>query len=350
MAKTAENSKNRIIAITDLALGDDYAAMLGLVALARTTKSKLELVASYGNRSTNDTFENLLLFKQALESTGRQQGVEIKVYYGANKPTDARKVYDIPSDGIERAIHGDMGRDGRRIRAPKAELHSTSLYDKLSDEDNLYIISLAATTELLRALQDIPDLSRIASVVIMGGTISEGGNVNPHTEANFHHDPKANEKVIQILAENNISHYLVSLDTTEHKKVLFTPEVFDTITKGLAEHPEVLDMLLKAVGPDSAYGKFYLTRTKPKLHYPYTDVLYKGVSVHDLIAMMVLYDIMHGKKLFKYTNKVKIRPGAEASVAVARFYMEPFTYPTLVGDIKRPETFWNRLIEILKEF
>lgn len=345
---SSPDNKARIIAITDLALGDDFAAMVALFALAAQEGVALDIVASYGNRSTNDTYENALLFAEKMSKLSKQHRVETRVFYGANKAVKSHRVYTVPEEAIERHIHGNMGMDGRRKRAPHSGHRSATLYQNIQTGEQVHIVSLAAPTELLYALQQIPELAQIVSIVIMGGTLGESGNVNPHVEANFSHDPHANAEVLRIMGERKLQAVLVPLDATEHSQVLFTQEVFTQIAEGLRDKPEILDMLLKSVWPNSPYGSFYLGRQKPVSTFPYKEIQYEGVAVHDLIAVMVMLDRIHGQTLFEYAQ-VLIRPEKDGSIGVARTYMMPSYETTVVGNVKNPNEFWDQLTKLLQK-
>ena len=101
---------HNIVVMTDLALGDDWAAMMGLCAFAAMNKSiGLHFVGAYGNRSTEETTRNLsqqipLLWKQLeRESTTCPQ-----VYKGADRAMNSDAPYQVAQDGIERIIHADF--------------------------------------------------------------------------------------------------------------------------------------------------------------------------------------------------------------------------------------------------
>jgi purine nucleosidase len=89
------------------------------------------------------------------------------------------------------------------------------------------IVALGALTNLALFCKVAPELvSKVARVVIMGGTFREKGNIRPHAEANIYNDPHA----AQIVISANWPVFLVPLDAT--KQVVIDGAQFDAALRG----------------------------------------------------------------------------------------------------------------------
>jgi inosine-uridine nucleoside N-ribohydrolase len=116
-------------------------------------------------------------------------------------------------------------------------------------------------------------------IVIMGGSLEEGGNVTPHAEANIYHDPHAADVVFG--AGKKL--VMVGLDVTH--RILCTKEDFASIA---AQSPELGGMLQRM---SEFYLSFYATVGK-----------FDGCSLHDPAAVIACSN----PELFE-TRKTPIR-------------------------------------------
>lgn len=127
----------------------------------------------------------------------------------------ATSVDDVPAiDGS--ALHGadGLGNAGFEI----ARLQQQHLSEKLiCDEvraapDEVTIVCLGPLTNVAMALQRDPEMAKLVSrIVIVGGSVSVGGNVTPAAEFNMYGDPNSAQIVFRSLTTKT----LIPLDVTQ---------------------------------------------------------------------------------------------------------------------------------------
>lgn len=118
------SKKEKRVIITDLADGDDYAALAYMLACAQVEQTSLQLVSSYGNRSTAVTHHNLLSALPQLQSNLRSKSnPAIGILRGADRPTGAAQSYELHPDDVVYKIHGDMGYDRLGGTQMKVQVH-----------------------------------------------------------------------------------------------------------------------------------------------------------------------------------------------------------------------------------
>ena len=187
---------------------DDAVAFLAALA----SPEELEVLAITtvaGNVPLNLTSKNAL---KALELAGR---TEVPVYAGASAPI-ARPLVTAEH------VHGRTGFDGFDLPEPMTALQTAFAPDAIVDlvmnrpTGSVTLCCLAPLTNVALALAREPRLAlQLAGIVLMGGSLSEGGNITPAAEFNFHVDPEA---AAQVFA-SSIPITMIPLDCT-HQALL----------------------------------------------------------------------------------------------------------------------------------
>ncbi len=119
-------------------------------------------------------------------------------------------------------------------------------------------------TNIALAMQRDPEfVKNLKRIVIMGGSLEEGGNVTPHAEANIYHDPQAADVVFG--AGNKV--VMVGLDVTH--RILCTKEDFASIA---TQSPTLGGMVQRM---SEFYLSFYASVGK-----------FDGCSLHDPAAVI----------------------------------------------------------------
>lgn len=254
--------KHRVIFDTDPSVDD---AMALCFAMAHPRIELLGITTVYGNVTVEQATTNALYLTELA-------GCSIPVAQGAAQPL--LKHGEAPPD----FIHGADGLGNLSSR------HVVS--DKKSDPRSAaqFIVDMARAlpghvtlvpvgplTNIAAALALEPKLPQlIKSIVLMGGSVKEGGNVSPVAEANIWNDPHAADRVFTA----GFDLTMVGLDVTY--QVVVPVAMFE---KFAAQHKHpVTDTLLHAV---RFYAQFYATR--------YPDLKTKpGCFGHDMLAFIAL--------------------------------------------------------------
>lgn len=176
----------RIILDTDPGI-DDALAILYVAA-----QPEAEIVAAgsvHGNVPAPVGARNAL---RILEKAGL---TEVPVAVGANRPL-AQALH------TAEFVHGDDGLGGHAGPPPSAEPIGRSAAENLvslarTHPGELTLLALGPLTNLAVALMLEPELpALLRRVVLMGGALAVPGNITPHAEANFWHDPEAADLVL----------------------------------------------------------------------------------------------------------------------------------------------------------
>jgi purine nucleosidase len=129
----------------------------------------------------------------------------------------------MPEDGLAAVNTHLHGQDGLgNTNFPVIDLaHRHSSERVLCDEiraapDQVKIVTLGPLTNLARAMQREPSLiTKINQLIILGGTLSEPGNITPAAEFNIYCDPQAARQVFR----TPISKVLIPLDVVRQVTV-----------------------------------------------------------------------------------------------------------------------------------
>ncbi len=167
---------------------DDAVAFLA--ALASPLEFEvLAITTVAGNVPVELTSKNA---RKALELAGR---TEIPVYAGAAAPLLRPLV-------TAEHVHGRTGFDGYDLPEPKTPLAVGFAPEVIVDlvmalpPQTVTLCCLAPLTNIALAMAREPRLStHLAGIVLMGGAMSEAGNITPSAEFNFYVDPEAAARV-----------------------------------------------------------------------------------------------------------------------------------------------------------
>jgi len=212
---------------------DDSIAIL--YALKNPALRVIGITTGCGNTSARQAAENTLRVIALA-----RPGYEVPVIIGARKPLAT----EWQGPAVE--VHGENGLgDAELPPSPQRAWEEGAeefLLRAAEREENMVLITLGRLTNLARALQKYPRLSRRLRVVAMGGTLLAPGNVSPVAEANIAGDPEAAELVLT----SGVPVTLVGLDVTT--KTRFTPaHIADGKTGCAPENRAVWDYIEAAM-------------------------------------------------------------------------------------------------------
>jgi len=247
----------KIIIDTDPGIDD---AMAIFFAMASPKLDILGLTTTFGNVSVAMATDNAL---KLVEMSGK----DIPVARGVAKPM-VQKPLPYPD-----FVHGKDGFGNVNLPPPTTEAIEPSAAEfiiqmVLENPHQVTLVAVGPLGNLALALQLEPKIaSLVKNVVIMGGTVSEDGNMSPVAEANIVGDPHAADKVFS--ADWHV--HMVGLDVT-HQVVMS-----DQIQANIRDKNTMCgDFLYQA-------GKFYSDFYKAA-----RDV--DGCYVHDASAIAYVID------------------------------------------------------------
>ncbi len=226
----------KLIIDTDPGIDD---AMAIFYAAAAPEIELLGLTTIFGNVTTPMATRNALRLLEAV-------GVDAPVAEGAHQPLN------LPPFPPSANVHGAEGFGDIPASTPKGRALDEDAADFLirmarTHKGELVVCPIGPLTNIAIAMQRDPEfVSNVKAIVIMGGSLEEGGNITPHAEANIYHDPHAADVVCT--AGNKV--VLVGLDVTH--RILCTPDDFSQIA---AKAPNLGGMLQDM---SHFYLKFYL--------------------------------------------------------------------------------------------
>jgi inosine-uridine nucleoside N-ribohydrolase len=255
--------KHKVIFDTDPGVDD---AMALYYALAHPDLDVLGVTTTFGNVSVEQAAVNALYLLQLA-------GHDLPVTLGVPAPLTKTM------EGLPAHIHGADGLGNLPAREParrRLEPRSSAQYivDLAREQPGqITLVAVGPLGNLAQALRLEPALPQLLrEVVIMGGSISEPGNVTPVAEANIWNDPHAADLVFT--AGWNLT--MVGLDVT-HSLVL-PGSLFRQIAER-QRHPAT-DALRHAVDFYCGfYGGLYDHVAQAR-----------GCYGHDVMALMVLTD------------------------------------------------------------
>jgi purine nucleosidase len=136
-----------------------------------------------------------LTAKNACKALELAKRIDIPVYAGAAAPLVRPLV-------TAEHVHGRTGFDGYDLPEPAMKLHpgfAPNAIVELVMSRPRRAVTLCCTAPLtnvaLAMAQESSLASHLAEIVLMGGALSEGGNITPAAEFNFYVDPEAAAKV-----------------------------------------------------------------------------------------------------------------------------------------------------------
>lgn len=243
----------KLIIDTDPGIDD---AMAIFYAAAAPEISLLGLTTIFGNVTTKIATRNALRLLEAVE-------LDVPVAHGAEAPLS------LPPFKPSSQVHGEEGFGDIPAQEPKGAALTEEAADFLirmarEHRGELVLCPIGPLTNIALAIQRDPEfVKNVKRIVIMGGSLEEGGNITPHAEANIYHDPHAADVVFASGAEV----VMVGLDVTH--RILCTKADFASIA---ALSPEMGGML-------QTMSEFYL-------HFYETVGKFDGCSLHDPAAVI----------------------------------------------------------------
>lgn len=243
----------KLIIDTDPGIDD---AMAIFHAAAAPEIELLGLTSIFGNVTTAKATRNALRLVEAA-------GLTCPVAQGAERPLV------LPPFPPSSQVHGAEGfgdipaedPKGRAVAEGAAEFLVRMARDHAGE---LVVCPIGPLTNIAEALRLDPDFARnVKRIVIMGGSLEDGGNITPHAEANIYHDPHAADEVFASGAPIT----LVGLDVTH--QIMCPAEEFAEIA---AEAPRLGGMLQEM---SRFYLRFYESVGK-----------FGGCSLHDPAAVI----------------------------------------------------------------
>lgn len=243
----------KLIIDTDPGIDD---AMAIFYAAAAPDIELVGLTTVFGNVTTDIATRNALRLAEAAR-------VDIPVAPGATKP------HTLPPFPPTSRVHGDEGFGDIPAATPQGRALNENAADFLcrmarTQPGEITLCAIGPMTNVAAALERDPEFARnIKQIVMMGGSLEKGGNITPHAEANFYHDPHA----AYIVCASGADVVMVGLDVTH--QILCTAADFDTIA---ANAPELGRMLHDM---SDFYLDFYQSVGK-----------FDGCSLHDPAAVI----------------------------------------------------------------
>ncbi len=156
-----------------------------------------------------------LTSKNARKALKLAQRTEIPVFAGATTPLVRPLV-------TAEHVHGRTGFDGYDLPEPATSLEDGFAPDVIVElvmsrpSKAVTLCCLAPLTNVALAMAREPRLANhLAGIVLMGGAMSEGGNITPAAEFNFYVDPEAASRVF----ESGAAITMIPLDCT-HQALL----------------------------------------------------------------------------------------------------------------------------------
>ncbi|MBT8153067.1 nucleoside hydrolase [Epibacterium ulvae] len=251
----------KLIIDTDPGVDD---AMAIFYAAAAPDIELIGLTTIFGNVTTEMATRNAL---RLVEAAGLE---DVPVAQGAQKPLV------LPPFPPSADVHGAEGFGDIPAATPKGQPLDEDAADFLirmahAHKGELVVCPIGPLTNIAEALQRDPKFAdNVKAIVIMGGSLEEGGNITPFAEANIYHDPHAADIVLQ--AGEKVT--LVGLDVTH--RILCTPTDFDAMA---AQSPELGGMLRDM-------SHFYIAFYKRMRDFA-------GCSLHDPAAVIACTDPQH---------------------------------------------------------
>lgn len=243
----------KMIIDTDPGIDD---AMAIFYAAAAPDIELLGLTTVFGNVTTAIATRNALRLLEAA-------GLDLPVAHGAEAPLV------LPPFTPSAQVHGDEGFGDIPAASPTGQPIQEGAADFLcrmarEHKGELVLCPIGPLTNIAHALQRDPEFAQnVARIVIMGGSLNEGGNITPHAEANIYHDPHAADVVFT----SDAKVVMVGLDVTH--RILCNTSDFTAIA---AQAPELGGMLQQM---SVFYLKFYESVGK-----------FDGCSLHDPAAVI----------------------------------------------------------------
>lgn len=256
-----ESTRTKVIYDTDPGVDD---AMALYFALAHPAIELAGITTTFGNVSVEQAATNALYLT---EIAGCDAPVTRGVAVPWGKPAEAPPAHIHGADGL-----GNLGARRPVTRQLDPRSSAQFIVDMArAFPGEIVLVAVGPLGNLSLALMLEPKLPQLLrEVIVMGGTITEPGNVSPVAEANIWNDPHAADRVFT--AGWRLA--MVGLDVTH--RVVTTLEQFQRIAD---KHRHLAtDTLLQAV---EFYARFYSGLYRHIASTP-------GCFAHDLLAFIYL--------------------------------------------------------------
>lgn len=200
--------------IIDCDPGQDDAIALLLAMSSPDELDLLGITAVAGNVPLHLTERNA---RQMRDIAGRH---DVPVFAGCDKPM----VRDLVT---AEHVHGNTGIDGTDIVEPEQALDDRHAVDFIADTLNqsapgsITLVPMGPLTNIGQAFSKDPAIAgKVREVVLMGGSMREGGNISPSAEFNIFVDPHAADVVFRsgcpiVVMGLDVTHQVLS---TEERK------------------------------------------------------------------------------------------------------------------------------------
>lgn len=253
--------KTKVIYDTDPGVDD---AMALYFALAHPAIDLVGITTTFGNVSVEQAVTNALYLS---EIAGSDVPVTRGVAAPWIKPAEAPPTHIHGADGL-----GNLGARQPVRRQADPRPSAQFIVDMArAHPGEIVLVAVGPLGNLSLALMLEPRLPQLLrEVIVMGGTVTEPGNVSPVAEANIWNDPHAADRVFT--AGWRLT--MVGLDVTH--RVVTTLEQFQRIAD--RHRHAATDTLLKAV---EFYARFYSGLYSHVARTP-------GCFAHDLLAFIYL--------------------------------------------------------------
>lgn len=244
----------KLIVDTDPGIDD---AMAIFYAAAAPDIDLLGLTTIFGNVTVEQATRNAL---RLLDWAGLP---DVPVAQGAATPRA------LPPFPPSHNVHGDEGFGDIPAETPSRDKLEESAAEFLVrmarlHKGELVLCPIGPLTNIAAAIDLDPEFpSNVKRIVIMGGSLEEGGNITPHAEANIYHDPHAAE----VLFASGAHIEMVGLDVTH--RIMCKPEDFSAIAHASPEQGGLIERM------STFYLRFYASVGK-----------HDGCSLHDPAAVI----------------------------------------------------------------
>ena len=305
-------SEIKEILCSDPGVDDALAILVSWEAL-----TKPAIIATYGNSSTGQTSRNLNALHQFHQQNVKNSNDNPLVFTGiADRPLDAL----LPFETNVEFIHGKFAMEGAGKWVRPINDKADTLYEALEKcpQKPLDLFSFGAVTEILHILNRKSRLAKnIRSITLMGGAINQHGNTDMHQEANFRLDPPALTDILVMAEKRHIPITIVPRDVTEEPELELTPDRVNSLAQNLRRRDShhLSAYLLKLLGADSTYSRFYRSRSDIYDFRPRTPVRkrYQGPPIHDLTALYA----QTNPELFTFET-FPIKVGSDGVIGIGR--------------------------------
>lgn len=320
-------------------------------ALAAALPGQIFMVSTYGNGTTIETGRNLAGLGDFADNHLKREH-SFLIASGADKPLGAKdpwKLLDVPGGNTE-FVHGKGLSEGRFNDFKPPAIKSGVIFERMKLSDSKFdVFSFGAVTDIFYLLNDENLRPLVRTVTLMGGAFIAQGNVLPHLEANFRHDPVALKEIIKKCNSNNIPLTIVPSDLAYNRNLAFTKNRARNFRKDLHTNQSysIAELVDRLVGPDSTYFKLYASSSYLKTAKPYNQVKFIGPPIYDAIALLV--GLYPDPRIWDFHQfSVLVSPIGE--IGIPQFHMPKDGIVNVAMGVKDPAAFWDLFIKLLSKY